>query len=480
MAQKILFISHDQKGFLGLGYMPPVGIGSLAEYLEHKGLEYMSLDMRLSQDIRKVDRCIQEFRPDFVGLTVFSLHYFRAYEIVEFVKTQYPHIKTIIGGAHATTLREELFDECPGLDYVGTFEGEHLLEELLEGKPPEEILGLIYRGENGRPVFSGERPLIRNLDALPFPRYTRFDLSKYLKKTIGILTSRGCPYDCTFCPVPEIIGKTMRYKSPEYLVEEIDYWYRRDYRDFDIWDDNFTIHRRRVFEICEKLLAKGYKDIVFNLPNGVRADRVDREMLMLMKRAGFRGLAYGVEGGNDRILTLIKKAETLEEIETAVALSCELGFEVVLFFILGMPGETREDVEDSIALAQKYPIARVNFYNPIPFPRTEMYDHIVANNLLRFPKEDYLNRIDHFLNEPIFATPDLAVEARRELYAKGQQVSRQIYRNHMRRQLRSFGWAGRLTADLVSSGFAQSLHDHESVVRAANVAKRFLRTRAAA
>jgi radical SAM superfamily enzyme YgiQ (UPF0313 family) len=181
------------------------------------------------------------------------------------------------------------------------------------------------------------------------------------------------------------------------------------------------------------------KDLTLNLPNGIRADCVDRSLLQRMKEAGFRKIAIGVEGGNDRILKRLKKGERMETIERAIREACELGFDVVLFFLIGSPGESWNDIEESFRLTKKYPIAGANFYNLIPFPKTELFEWVHQNGYLVKTPEEYLSQISQFANEPCFYTPELSLSERKKAFIYAQQISKKVKGDWVRRKFKKWG-----------------------------------------
>ena len=213
----------------------------------------------------------------------------------------------------------------------------------MQRRNKSDINGLIYR-KDGAVIVNNERPFRDNLDELSFPRYEKFQLGKYVTEEIGMVSSRGCPYGCTYCPVKSAIGRKWRYRSGESIVEEIQYWYDRGSRQFSMLDDNFTMRQDRVIAICDEIKKRNFKGIELNCNNGVRADRVSYEVLKNMKEAGFKYLAFGVEAGNDKILKNINKGETIEVTEAAIKNALDLGFKITLFFIVGSHGETMDDL----------------------------------------------------------------------------------------------------------------------------------------
>jgi len=220
------------------------------------------------------------------------------------------------------------------------------------------------------------------------------------------------------------IGTKFRYRSAESVVEEVEYWYKKGLRKFEFGDDNFTLKRSRVYEICDLLITKNLAGIEIGLGNGIRADRVNVDMLRRMKEAGFSYVAFGVEGGNDKMLTLLRKGESMSQIEKGVKAAVDAGFPVHLFFLLGAPGETEEDVKDSVKFALKYPVVDVRFYNILPFPTTELYSYLEEHDLfIRDPRE-HLQDSSHWFFKPVFETPELSEKDRIRLLKWSNKVTR--------------------------------------------------------
>ena len=395
----------------------PAGGGYISEALDREGIDQEVVDMRLGYSYRQLKKRIRSFKPDLIGVSMMSFRHKDHYSLIEKIKSDFNDVSIAVGGPHVSTFRSKALEVCDAIDYGFTLEGEDAIIELCsEEKSLEDIKGLLYRKE-GEITYTGDRAFILDLDSKGFPKYRSFERDRY-PNFVSLVTSRGCPHSCIFCPVQLTIGKRLRVRSPESILEEIDYWYAQGVRIFNVVDDNFTFYKDRIMAICEGIKERGYKDISFSCRNGVRADTVDREMLKAMKDIGFNYLAFGVESGSDRMLKVIKKGEKLEDIEHAVKESCDLGYMVTLFFIMGLPTETKEDVEKSLDFAIKYPVFDVRFYNPIPFPGTELYDWVEEKGYFDKSQGDYLNSFSHWLNKPVFSTPELPIESRKELYAK--------------------------------------------------------------
>jgi len=186
------------------------------------------------------------------------------------------------------------------------------------------------------------------------------------------------------------------------------------------------------------LLIKNNVKIILENPNGIRADKADRELLTAMKQAGWQTIAFGVESANDDMLKVIKKGETLETIENSLKIAIELGFDVALFFMVGNPCETPQHVRNSIEFAKKYPIRNANFYDAIPFPETELYKYVNDNNLWVADKNTYLDEVAHF-DDPIFQTPELPTEERKKVLREARKVERWIRKRHSKLKLKKRG-----------------------------------------
>jgi radical SAM superfamily enzyme YgiQ (UPF0313 family) len=413
--KKVLLVKPDYKEshyeYVGL----PTGLGYISQALANNGIECRVADMRLEGSISKLRDIVASFKPDLIGTSMMSFRYKDHYALADALKSEAGNCAIVAGGPHVSTFRERVLNECASIDYGVTLEGEDTVVELCKGgKPDEQIKGLIYRKDN-KVLYSGDRDFCADLDGAGFPKYSVFNTDRYAQ-FISLVTSRGCPHNCIFCPVHLTIGRRLRFRTSASVTDEIEYWYNRGFRVFNIVDDNFTFNKKRVLDICEAIEKRGLTGLTFSCRNGIRADTVDKEVLEAMKRVGFNYIAFGIESGSERMLKVLKKGETLLDMENAVKAACDLGYMVTLFFIVGLPYETEEDVAKSLEFATKFPVFDVRFYNPIPFPGTELYEWVAKNSSFCMSEADYLNNASHWVNEPIFETPELPIAARKRLY----------------------------------------------------------------
>lgn len=428
--KRVLFCIPPYPNLYGLPTHPHTGIGYLSQSLNDNGIETAVVDFRLGNGYKKLSKEIRDFKPDLFGVTMMSYYHKLAYEIAGHLR-QYK-IPIVIGGPHVSTLKEQALEEC-GADFGFMMEAERSLVDFCLGKPLESISGLIYR-QDGR-VLQNTPRIIPDLDNVGFPKYKDVDLDAYARKRIAIISSRGCPCLCTFCPISTVMGRVYRFRSASNVFAELDYWYKMGYRDFDFQDDNFTVDKKRVYSILDAIKEAGMNDLFMQCGNGIRADVVTEELLVKMREAEFRATAIGVESANDEVLKNIKKGETLEEIEKAVKLALKAGLEVSLFFIVGLPGETLQSFKKSMDFALRYPVTTATFYNLIPFPGTELFEWVKKNNYFILQPQDYLNTIAHLEFVPIFQTPEFNAGERKKALIMGSRINLFIKKLDMRRKL---------------------------------------------
>lgn len=435
------------------------GLGYIAENLKMSGFEYDVLDMSLGYRYKHLKKKIDFFKPDLIGISMMTYQYKESYRLTGKIKEDYPEIAIVTGGPHISLFREKVLYECHHIDYGVVLEGEDILIDLCRGNKPDSVKGLIFRDQN-RIIYNRDRPFIKNLDTVPFPKYEKFELEKSINKEINampIVSSRGCPFECIYCPVKYSIGNVFRARSPENILNELIYWYDKGYRRFSFADDNFTLIKERVYKLCDLIKEYNLKDLRLSCDNGIRADRVDKDLLGFMKDVGFYRIALGVEAGNNKILKILKKSEDIETIKKVIKDACVLGYEVDLFFLVGSPGETWEDVQDSFRIALNNPIGTAYFYNIIPFPKTELYDWIEKNGRFLMKSEDYLNDYPILDNEPIFETQEMPLKMRKKALKYAFKIMRKTMRKAWGRRMVELGILGKLVVFIYVSKFMQDV-----------------------
>ena len=204
-------------------------------------------------------------------------------------------------------------------------------------------------------------------------------------------------------------------------------------------DDNFSYDKERVHMICDEIIRRKLENLKLRCGNGLRADKVDIALLKHMKDAGFCHIAFGVESGNDIVLQAMKKGETREILEKAINIGCQAGLDVTLFFIIGLPGETIDTVQDSFEVALKYPVLEAKFFNPIPYPKTELFRWAESNKLFLIKPEKYLNDFTSFIFKPVYETKDFSVKERIKTFKHSDMVRKGILKRSVRRKLKRYG-----------------------------------------
>ena len=270
------------------------------------------------------------------------------------------------------------------MDFIIYGEPEETLRELLIGVAPYRVLGLYYR-DDIRVKFSGARPFNDNLDALPFPARHLVDNNLYRRPDTGevqavIKVSRGCPYHCFFCLATPVSGNKVRKRSPQNIVEEIKECVEKyNIRNFLFWSDIFNIDKHWVMELCQLIIDSGL-DIVWSA--NTRADTADEEMAEMMYKAGCRLVSIGVESGSQEMLDHIGKNITLDDVRITVKIFKKFGIRIYNYFVIGLPWETEDTIEDTIDFAIELDSDFISFYTATPLPGTKFYEYAKEHNLI--------------------------------------------------------------------------------------------------
>jgi anaerobic magnesium-protoporphyrin IX monomethyl ester cyclase len=473
---RVLFVypNYPANHYGGENYFPPMGIAYICEILKQIGVETTLVDMGKLWPIDYLFHQIEVFKPDLIAISMMTFRYKHHYALIDAVKARFCDIPIVGGGPHLTAWKSRVLEQCEGLDFGVSLEGEYTMKELCEGADIHRIKGLIYR-DDGKIMFNGERELIGDPDLIPFPKYESFDLSRY-HSGVFICSSRGCPYDCIFCQSKSMLGRKFRARSAQNIFVEIKYWHDKGYRKFNFIDDNFTLRKDRIHELCNLLAADNLQDIDFSV-SGARADKVDYELLQVMRNAGFSHISFGVESASNAILKVLKKNETIEIIEDAVKMANELGFYVALYFVVGSPFETLSDVRKSIEFAEKYATGGCNFGSLMPIPDTALMDWVCENGKLLMEPDYYLNELAEFERVPYFEGAGMTLEEKktalriteRARLKLNKRYSRNFRINTFRNDARTKGIAKALFLQIVVSAlnikFISKIYNHNQTVR---------------
>jgi len=363
----------------------PLGLAYLSSALKNAGHEVSILDVRAEKpDDREIVRRIRGFSPRVLGITSNTCQLREAAALATLVKRDFPGIIIVMGGPHISALPERTLREQPSIDIGVVGEGEATITELCEalsaGKPLNGIAGLVFR-ENTNIVTTAPRCLAENIDALAFPDRDAFPIEIYNRHVIeykakpitSIITTRGCPYQCVFCS-KSVFGSKERLRSAGNVIEEMRVLIEeKGYREIHVIDDNFTYDLKRARDICNEIIARGWK-AHFSLPNGIRVNNFDDELAALLRKAGFYSLWFGVESGDPEVLKKIKKGITLDQVRKAVPIAKKHGFFTGMYFVIGLPGSSPDSEKMSLDLARELEPDVIGVGIFTPYPGSELWD----------------------------------------------------------------------------------------------------------
>lgn len=380
--------------------LPPLGLAYVAAALEKNRFEVSILDnYLLKKPIREVKETIERLQPEIVGITCGSATYQRCIEAARTIKKADPECKVVVGGWHASYMPETLLQHKE-VDYVVVGEGERAMVDLanhiLENKKIKSsisIPGVVYRQKSS--TIKNKPKFISNLDEVPFPARHLLPMQLYDRK-IEFLSSepvdimsvtRGCPYNCAWCDVEKLGGKTCRSFSPGRILEEIKHLVS-NYSSKGIYfiSDTFTIHKKETEKLCELI---NEERIGIEWACDTRVDLLSRNLLRKMKAAGCKTIWFSVDSGSPRILEKINKGFTLHQTKQAFRLCRDEGIQTACSFFLGIPGETLKDMEASLKFAKSLDPDWCCFNTYIAYPGSVLYQEVIREHLYN-RVEDYV------------------------------------------------------------------------------------------
>ncbi|KPK30492.1 MAG: hypothetical protein AMK70_14080 [Nitrospira bacterium SG8_35_1] len=425
---KILLIDPPgrNKGLnTGLGYLS----ATLKDSHEIKVLDLNNIEMGVCGDPnpalpvhemeKRIISTLHDFRPQLLGISVKTFTADTCKRIVSFVKTRMNDIVTVAGGPHITLDGLKFIQESC-VDYGIQGEGEYtslqLCNALEQGDSIENIEGLFYRKDD-QLHHTPRNDLIKEIDAVPFPSYDNFTSVIDNGGTINeypILTSRGCPYKCSYCSMPRIMGGRWRYRAAEGVIEELKRAKQKYHSSsFTVVDDNFTLNLKRVENICDLLISENI-NLPWNNQNGIRADRISEDMARKMKSAGCRYVWIGIESADENVFNAIEKGEKLEDIKTGIGHLKKAGIRVGGFFIIGLPHSTKVSDLKSVDFAKEQGIDGF-WFNFVPYPHTRASEWVQAHGKALRSSDGALqfgsNGID-----PVFETEEYTKDERINAY----------------------------------------------------------------
>ena len=379
----------------------PLGLLAIGSVLKRAGHQVKILDLRISNSPdEELDAVMSSFDPQVVGIGVMTIECKYGFIDAAKVKKINPNVTVIFGGPHCSHEPQFILNDS-NVDLMVSGEGDLTIVELIEtlekGKDVGSVPGIAYK-KNGSYLRTAERPVIRDLDTID-QEYDLIDLERYFnfqssmdffpvfrnKRFIPLVTSRGCPFKCTYCH--DIFDKSIQYRSPEAVVNEIEYLIKAyGIREFHIVDDVFNVNMKRAKIVLDAIIERNL-NIHISFPNGLRADFFDDELIDKMQRAGVYRMALGIESGSQRIQDMIKKDLDINIIYDVVEKLTSARMSVHGFFMLGFPSETREEMKETIDFACDLGLTTANFSLVIPNPGTDLRQTFIESRESNF--EDF-------------------------------------------------------------------------------------------
>jgi anaerobic magnesium-protoporphyrin IX monomethyl ester cyclase len=409
---------------------PPLGLSFLAGALLEAGIETRALDFAVFPYRRDhLESTIRDFKPDLVGATAVTMTYDSAAQIIRDAKAVDPNLLTVMGGPHVTFLARETMETLPELDLIVLGEGEQTIIEVTGQAEKDrdwvQVRGILYR-QGSKIEKTPPRTELVDVDALPLPARHLFPLGRYraLGMAVTMTTTRGCPHQCIFCVGRKMVGARVRYRNPIKVVDELEYLNRLNFPQINIADDLFTAGKKHCLEVCREIIRRGLK---VKWTSFSRVDTISLEILKAMKEAGCTTVSFGVETGNPEIMKTIRKGITLEKVVEALNLCREAGLGTLFSFILGLPGETPETLQQTVAFSDHLTElgGSCGYHLLAPFPGTEIRDRCEEYGI-RIMTDDWCQ---YHANRAIVETPTVDCAMMDEVV----RVWQQSYLDHLGR-----------------------------------------------
>ena len=359
---------------------PPLGLAYLASALEAAGVEVKILDLVVFPYSRRILKSLlKDFAPQMVGITAVTMTFDNAIQVIKDVKTIEPQILTVMGGPHVTFCAQDTLKDYPDLDVVVLGEGENTMVELIRAADCKhrwnDINGIAFR-KGATVQQTAARDFIQDLDTLPAPARHLLALGRYrvLGMPVSMITSRGCPFKCIFCVGRKMVGAKVRYRNPQRVVDELQDLSTLNFHQINIADDLFTANKTHCTAVCDEIIKRKAR---MRWTSFARVDTVTDEILTRMKAAGCTAVSFGIESGNEKILKAIKKGITPRQVVDAVKLCRRAGITPYGSFILGLPGETPQTIDETLEFGKQLKKLGLSFgfHLLAPFPGTEVRNH---------------------------------------------------------------------------------------------------------
>lgn len=369
---------------------PSLGLGYLATAIRDRHSVKILDCIKEGVTVDRFRSVVKRYGPDIVGFQCYTFDLSFVNKALKAVRRINKGIVTVAGGPHPSAMPEEMMDIFKKyLDFAFVGEAEigfsQLVERLADHKYTySDIPGLVWRDKGT--VRLNSKAVLDDLDMLGMPAWDHIRPETYPESQHGaffkqfpiapIMVTRGCPFPCTFCAGNIVSGRKIRRRSIKHVMDELKYLKKKHgIREFHIIDDNFTMDTVYAKNFLKELKTLDL-GMTWAVPNGVRMDTLDEEMLRLMKETGLYMISLGIESGSDRILKIMKKGITTSKIRRSVRMIHKAGIDMAGFFIIGFPGETKHTIRQTINFAVRLPLSRANFFTYLPFPGSESYNEL--------------------------------------------------------------------------------------------------------
>jgi anaerobic magnesium-protoporphyrin IX monomethyl ester cyclase len=376
-------------------------------------------DMPIDELESRIMNAVDEFAPNLFGVSVKTFTAETSKYIFKLIHTRRPEILTVAGGPHITLDGFKFIQENRihfGIQGEGEYTTVQLCDALAKNSLTENIEGLFY-WKNSQLSHNPRHSTIKDLDAIPLPDYDNFSsimVNGGFLKEYPILTSRGCPYNCSYCSMPKIMGGKWRSHSSKRVIDELQHAKDKYYStSFTVVDDNFTLNLKRVEDICGQLISKEI-NLPWNSQNGIRADRISKYMAKKMKRSGCHYVWIGIENTDEKVFTAINKGEKLDDIKTGIKHLKGAGIRVGGFFIVGLPYSTKETDLKSVDFVKELGIDGW-WFNFVPYPHTQAWNWVQTHGKVLRSSDGALQFGTNSI-EPVFETEEYSKENRIKAY----------------------------------------------------------------
>ena len=408
---------------------PPIALAYLSGSLRANGFDLQTIDA-IGEDIDRmapiegtvgfaqglpIDRIVERIDADarIIGFSsMFSSGWTNDKKVIQRIRERFPEALIVVGGEHITACSEYVLGDCPAIDLCVRGEGEETLLDIVKtasaGKNPRTLNGVVFR-DNGSVRSNPPRARIRDIDNIPEPYWEDLPLDTYMSRGYGhgvnlgrsmpLLATRGCPFQCTFCSSPFMWTTRWEARSPQKVLDEmIKYIKKYDAENFDLYDLTAIVKKKWIIEFCDLIIESGLK-FTWQLPSGTRSEAIDAEVVDRLWKSGCRNMNYAPESGSETVLKRIKKKVSLPHLEESMRAAIRRGLNVKINMIFAFPEDTPREIWENFKFGIKCAWLGVHdssFSLFVPYPGSELYFQLIDEKKLAPMSDDYFNSLIPF------------------------------------------------------------------------------------